>query len=122
MPRKSKGFKNGGARPGAGRPKGSRNKITVLAELLPKLAAEDAELPLYRLLRRIRDPAVDEKYRDVLAIACLPFLHPRMHSDLRAKPFYLMSQEELDQVEQAELEHVKQMARSRAHLRLLPKG
>jgi hypothetical protein len=112
----------GGKRPGAGRPKGNRSKRVVLAELLPKLEAEDAELPLYRLLRRIRDPAVDEKYRDVLAISCLPFLHPRMHSDLRAKPFYLMSPEEIEQVEQAQIEHEKQVARSRAHIRLLPKG
>jgi hypothetical protein len=112
----------GGKRPGAGRPKGRLGKRTVLTELLPRLEAEDAELPLYRLLRRIRDPGVDEKYRDVLAIATLPFLHPRMHSDLTAKPFYLMSPEEIDQVEQAQLEHEKQVARGRAHIRLLPKG
>jgi hypothetical protein len=111
----------GGKRPGAGRPKGRRSKRTVLAELLPKLEAEDAELPLYRLLRRIRDPEVDERYRDVLAIAALPFLHPRMRSDLTAKPFYLMNPEELEQVEQAQLEHEKQVARSRGHIRLLPK-
>jgi hypothetical protein len=112
----------GGKRPGAGRPKGRRDKRTVLAELLPKLEAEDAELPLYRLLRRLRDPAVDPKYADVLAIACLPFLHPRMHSELRAKPFYLMSPEELTQVEQAQVEHERQTARSRGRLRLIPKG
>jgi hypothetical protein len=122
MARKTKGFSNGGRRPGAGRPKGSRGKLTVLAEMLPKLAAEDAELPLYRLLRRIRDPDVDERYRDVLAIATLPFLHPRMRSDLTAKPFFMMSPEELNQVEQAELEHEKQVARSRTHIRLIPRG
>jgi hypothetical protein len=122
MARKLKGFKNGGARPGAGRKPGSKNRKTVLAELLPKLAAEDVELPLYRLLRRIRDPEIDERYRDVLAIATLPFLHPRMRSDLTAKPFFMMSPEELDQVEAAELEHEKQVGRSRAHIRLIPRG
>jgi hypothetical protein len=123
MARKTKGFSNGGRRPGAGRPKGSRSKLTVLAEMLPKLAEEDVELPLYRLLRRIRDPEVDERYRDVLAIATLPFLHPKMRSDMTAKPFYLMSPEELDQVERAQLEHEKQVARGRGHLRLItPKG
>jgi hypothetical protein len=116
-----KGFTNGGRRPGAGRKPGSKNRKTVLADLLPKLAEEDAELPLYRLLRRIRDPEIDERYRDVLAIATLPFLHPRMRSDMTAKPFFLMSPEELDQVEKAELEHEKQVAHSRGHLRLLPK-
>jgi hypothetical protein len=82
---KATGIGRGGRRAG-GRPPGSKNKKTVLAELLPKLEAADQELPLYRLLRRIRDPEVDERYRDVLAIATLPFLHPRMRSDLTAKP------------------------------------
>jgi hypothetical protein len=118
---KATGIGRGGRRAG-GRPPGSKNKKTVLAELLPKLEAADQELPLYRLLRRIRDPEVDERYRDVLAIATLPFLHPRMRSDLTAKPFYLMSLEELDQVEKAELEHEKQVARGRAHIRPIPKG
>jgi hypothetical protein len=122
MARKTKGFSNGGRRPGAGRNPGSKNRKTALAELLPKLAAEDVELPLYRLLRRVRDPEIDERYRDVLAIATLPFLHPRMRSDMTAKPFFMMSLEEIDQVEKAELEHAKQVARGRGQLRLLPKG
>jgi hypothetical protein len=122
MARKTKGFSNGGRRPGAGRKPGSKNRKTVLAEILPKLAAEDVELPLYRLLRRIRDPEVDERYRDVLAIATLPFLHPRMRSDLTAKPFFLMSEEEINQVEAAEIEHEKQVTRGRARIRLIPKG
>jgi hypothetical protein len=37
-------------------------KHTVVGEVLPKLRAE--ELPLYRLLDRIADPTLDEKYRD----------------------------------------------------------
>jgi hypothetical protein len=67
---------SGGRRPGAGRPRGSKNKLP-LAELLPKLEAADEELPLYGLLRRIGDPNLDDRYRDMLRIACLPFLHPR---------------------------------------------
>jgi hypothetical protein len=112
----------GGKRPGAGRPKGRRDKRTVLAELLPKLAEADQELPLYGLLRRIADPNLDDRYRDLLRIHTLPYLHPRMHSSLTAKPFFLMSPEELAQVEQAQLEHERQTARSRGHIRLLPKG
>jgi hypothetical protein len=118
---KATGIGRGGRRAG-GRPRGAKNKRTVLAQLLPKLAEEDAELPLYRLLRRIRDPEVDEKYRDMLAVATLPFLHPRVRSDMTAKPFFMMSQEEVDQVERAELEHEKQVARGRGHLHLIPKG
>ena len=94
----------------------------VLAEILPKLAEEDTELPLYRLLRRMKDPDVDERYRDVLAIATLPFLHPKMRSDMTAKPFFMMSPEELNQVEEAELEHEKQIARSRGHLRVITRS
>jgi hypothetical protein len=52
---KSTGIGRGGRRAG-GRPKGSKNKRTVLAEVLPRLAAEDQQLPLYRLLDRIADP------------------------------------------------------------------
>jgi hypothetical protein len=49
----------GGKRPGAGRPKGSRNKITLLKEeILPKLEAAAQELPLYGLLRRIADQSL----------------------------------------------------------------
>jgi hypothetical protein len=50
---------------------GTAAQKTVLAELLSKLEAADQELPLYRLLRRIRDPEIDERYRDALAIATL---------------------------------------------------
>jgi hypothetical protein len=123
MARKPTGVGRGGARRGSGRPKGAKNKKTVLAELLPKLDAADQELPLYGLLRRIGDPGLlDERYKDLLRIATLPFLHPRMRSDMTTKPFFLMSPEELDQVERAQLEHEKQVARGRAHIRLLPKG
>jgi hypothetical protein len=41
-------------------------------------------IPLYGLLRRIRDESLDPKYRDFLRIAALPYLHPRAFS--RRKP------------------------------------
>jgi hypothetical protein len=50
----SRGLGRGGPRHGGGRPKGSKNKRTVLTEVLLKLEAADRELPLYALLRARR--------------------------------------------------------------------
>ena len=57
----------------------------MLAEVLPRLAEEDQQLPLYRLLDRISDESLDAKYSDLLCISVLPFMHPRPRSDLTAK-------------------------------------
>lgn len=62
------------------------------------------QLPLYRVLDRIADPALDEKYRDTLCVAVLPYLHSRMPATMVIKPLRLMSDEELEQMRQAELE------------------
>jgi hypothetical protein len=110
---------SGGARPGSGRKRGSRNKHTLLAELLPRLEEAHQELLLYGLLRRIADDTLDDRYRDVLRIACLPFLHPRPRSDLTAKPAFMMSDEELKQTRAAEIEHEKQLRLGRGHLHLV---
>jgi hypothetical protein len=109
----------GGARPGAGRKPGSRNKRTVLAEVLPKHAEQDRELPLYRLLDRFADETEDIRYRDVLSIACLPYLHSRPVSNLTAKPPHLMSDEELKATSEAEIEHRRQLEKGRGHLRVV---
>jgi hypothetical protein len=119
MPRKLKGTGKGGARRGAGRPPGRRDKRTVLMELLPKLAAEDRPLPLYRLLARIAGESEDIRYRDALCVQVLPYLHSRLTSNLSVKPAYLMSDEELQEVEAAEIEHEKQLRKGRAHLHLI---
>jgi hypothetical protein len=92
---KSRGIGRGGARPNAGRRRGGKNRHRFLAEILPKVEAEDLELPLYRLLRRQADPELDERYRDALAIATLPFMHPKPPSTLTCKPPFLMSDQEL---------------------------
>jgi hypothetical protein len=94
---KSRGIGRGGARPGGGRPKGSRNKRTTLLEILPKLDAQDRQLPLYRLLDRIADESLDARYRDVLCVQVLPFLHSRLSPNLSAKPPFLMTDAELDE-------------------------
>jgi hypothetical protein len=120
---KNRGIGRGGARPGAGRKKGSRDVAPRMrAEILGHLEEVDQKLPLYELLDRVRDETLDPKYRDLLRIQILPYMHPRLRSDLTAKPFYLMSPEELEKVERAQLEHEKQVARGRGHLRVIPKG
>lgn len=103
-------------RPGSGRPKGihtphriRRGTRLPATEIVPKLTAADRQLPLYRLLDRIGDPTLDEKYRDTLCVAVLPYLHSRMPATMVIKPLHLMSDEELQQMRQAELEHLRQV-------------
>jgi hypothetical protein len=45
---------------------------TILTDLQPGQLS-----PLAYLLQRINDPNVSAEVRDALAIACLPFAHPR---------------------------------------------
>jgi hypothetical protein len=119
MARKPTGVGRGGRRSGSGRPKGSKSRLGVLMELLPKLEADDQPLPLYRLMNRIADETLDPKYRDMLCVQILPFLHPRLVPNLSAKPYFMMSDEELREVEAAELEHEKQLRKGRGHLHLI---
>lgn len=116
---KALGVGRGGKRRGAGRPPGAKNKATVLAELLPKLDEQDRQLPLYRLLDRIADESLDARYRDVLSIACLPFLHSRLSPNLSAKPPYLMSDAELDETLKAQEAHEREVKKGRGHLHLI---
>jgi len=76
------GTGKGGRREGAGRPKGARNKRLPLSRL-EKLRAE---LPLDRLLRRMRDKRLNEEYRDKLAALAAPFCHPRYAVTAQAQP------------------------------------
>jgi hypothetical protein len=69
--------KNGGARPGAGRPKGSANKKTQ--EIVAK-ALEQGITPLEYMLGVMRDVAADTERRDDMAKACAPYLHPRLQA------------------------------------------
>lgn len=73
--------KHGGKRPGAGRRKGSKQKIgkTYLTKSA-LVAAGDGELPLQYMLRVMRDPKTDEKRRDAMAQAAARFIHPTLSS------------------------------------------
>lgn len=65
----------GGKRPGAGRPKGSVNRVTAAQR---EAAAQTGETPLEYMLRTMRDGRVDQKRRDAMAVAAAPYLHPRL--------------------------------------------
>jgi hypothetical protein len=60
-----------------GRQKGSRNRATEEA----RAAAEaTGTLPLDYMLTVMRDPVVDHKRRDAMAMAAAPYLHPKLSS------------------------------------------
>ena len=83
---------NGGARPGAGRPKGTRNRATK--ESIAK-AANGGILPLDYMLDVMRNAekadtdgnvVPDQARRDWAANAAGPYLHPRLAAtDINAK-------------------------------------
>ena len=65
----------GGARPGAGRPKGSRNHITL--ELV-KAVQRDGLTPLEYLLKVMRDGSLETSQRLEAAKIALPYCHSRL--------------------------------------------
>jgi hypothetical protein len=58
-----------------GRQKGSRNRATEEARFAAKATGI---LPLDYMLSVMRDPAVDQKRRDAMAMAAAPYLHARL--------------------------------------------
>ena len=73
--------KRGGKREGAGRKKGSKQKIAKTYLTKSSLvAAGDGEMPLQYMLRVMRDPLVDERRRDAMAQAAARFIHPTLSS------------------------------------------
>jgi hypothetical protein len=73
--------KRGGKRPGAGRPKGSKQLIAKQSfTRKAMIAAEDGETPLEYMLRVMRDPTADERRRDAMAAAAATYLHPKLSS------------------------------------------
>lgn len=68
---------HGGKRSGAGRKKGSRNK---LQEALVLAAAEEGELPLPFFLKIMRDPAMPASMRFAAGELAMPFCHARLQS------------------------------------------
>lgn len=67
----------GGARPGAGRPKGKKDRVLVAAPQLEK-AVLDGMTPLEYLLSVMRDPQMDGFRRDRAAVAAAPYVHEKV--------------------------------------------
>jgi hypothetical protein len=73
----------GGARPAAGRPKGTKNKRTVAREQIKRLAEEGGVTPLECMLATMRD-LLDQGDLDSRLLACqlakdaAPYVHPRL--------------------------------------------
>lgn len=65
----------GGRRPGAGRPKGARNKAS--ARLQAEVASSGVT-PLAYLLAILRDETETTERRMEAAVKAAPFVHPRM--------------------------------------------
>jgi len=63
----------GGYRPGSGRPKGS-----TAVKRAPIIADPDGLMPIDWLLAVLRDARTEPRRRDQIAIAVLPYLHPRL--------------------------------------------
>lgn len=64
----------GGKRPGAGRPKGSGQRIKPMA----LGEAPGTDTPLGYMLRVMNDPGVDDDRRDKMAMAAASFMHARL--------------------------------------------
>lgn len=69
---------HGGSRPGAGRPKGSRNKRTLLLEEGAKKATAGGTTPLDYLLDIMRDEGQPFDLRFEAAKAAAPYCHPKL--------------------------------------------
>jgi hypothetical protein len=72
--------------------------MTERDAMLDQAKAEGIELPVARLLRRMADPTLDDKYKDTLAIAVAPYCSPRLNALAIVKRPSQWSDQELLQV------------------------
>ena len=86
---------------------------SAFATALPVITARDQKLPLYRLLDRIADPELNERYKDTLCVAILPCMHSRMPSFSVIKMPFHMTDDELLETRRILLEHRQQTALGR---------
>lgn len=76
----------GGKRPGAGRPKGGKNRPRRLVPATKSTteAGDDESTPLDFMLKVMRDPTADEKTRLEAAKAAAPFVHRKADQGKKA--------------------------------------
>jgi hypothetical protein len=65
----------GGTRKGSGRPKG---ELALRTQLIAERVLADGLTPLEYMLTILRDPTIDYRRRDTMAIAAAPYVHPRL--------------------------------------------
>lgn len=80
----------GGPRPGAGRPKGAKNKKSKGKKkdtfLGIKREADNANMtPLEYMLMVMRDPTADDDRRDKMAYYAAPYIHQKPHGTVGKK-------------------------------------
>jgi hypothetical protein len=66
--------------------------------MIEQAQRELLELPVPRLLRRLNDPTLDEKYRDALAIAVAPYTSPRLNAVALVKRPGQMTDDEISRL------------------------
>jgi hypothetical protein len=75
---------NGGARPGAGRPPGAKNKATIEREKMAELGLREihrsGRMPLEVMLARMNGDATISDDMFAAAVAAAPYIHPRLAS------------------------------------------
>jgi hypothetical protein len=69
---------NGGRRPGAGRPKGSKNRTTVKKLKIVEKLVEEKKTPLEFLIGVMLDKGKDIELRVDAAKAAAPYVHPKL--------------------------------------------
>jgi hypothetical protein len=84
--------KQGGFRPGSGRPKGSGGNVRIAPGSIEKEAKRVGLTPLEYMLSVMNDPDVDPIWRDRMATCAAPYVHSkadyigkREHDEERAK-------------------------------------
>jgi hypothetical protein len=86
---------HGGARPGAGRPRGAKNVSTVKRAAALRRAAAKNLGPVEFLLREMRDKKLPRQERWLLAKWVAPYVSPRLSSVEVMKSIRAMTDEEL---------------------------
>lgn len=87
---------SGGKRPGAGRPKGAKNKATVERE---SQIAEEGITPLDFMLNMLRDENAPLDDRKWAAEKAAPFVHPKLSSATVSGDMTVRHEDALDELE-----------------------
>ena len=85
-----------GARPGAGRKRGGKNRTTLKCETGLCDAAKTELMPVEFLLNEMPDPTVPHEERRLITKWVAPYITPRLSAVAVVKSVHAMTDEELD--------------------------